>query len=116
MITTFTRWLVPAAALCTALLTQIQAQAQTQAQTQANSAPAATPRSDPQDARARVPALVYESSFARYRRALEDKPISWREANDNVTRIGGWRTYAREASSPEPAASMPSAHGAHKTP
>ena len=109
MITTLTRWLVPATALCAALL----------AQAQTSSATATALRPDPQDARARVPALVYESSFARYRRALDDKPISWREANDNVTRIGGWRTYAREALLPEPAASAPGTpgpHGAHKTP
>jgi hypothetical protein len=26
---------------------------------------------------------------------------SWREANDTVNRIGGWRAYAREAKPPE---------------
>ena len=24
-------------------------------------------------------------------------PLAWREANDAVERIGGWRAYAREA-------------------
>ena len=29
----------------------------------------------------------------------------WRESNDNVGRIGGWRTYAKEMSQPDSAAS-----------
>ena len=32
---------------------------------------------------------------------------SWREANDNVGRIGGWRTYLREAQQPDAPASAP---------
>ena len=28
-------------------------------------------------------------------------PNAWREANDAVARIGGWRVYAREAQQPE---------------
>ena len=56
---------------------------------------------DPLDAKAKVPALVYESALANYVRMAELKPIPWREANDTVTRIGGWRVYAREAQQPE---------------
>ena len=56
---------------------------------------------DPLDAKAKVPALVYESALANYLRMAELKPIPWREANDTVTRIGGWRVYAREAQQPE---------------
>ena len=92
------------AALLLATLTA-QAQAQAQAQTQA-AAKAARP--DPLDAKASVPALSYESSFSRYRRMGDEKPVSWRDANDTVTRIGGWRVYAREAQQPDPApAAMP---------
>ena len=41
--------------------------------------------------------LEYRSAFERYNR-FEDPPSrSWREANDTVGRIGGWRAYAREA-------------------
>ena len=58
-------------------------------------------RPDPLDAKASVPALVYGSSFAPYRRLSDEKLISWREANDTVTRIGGWRVYAREAQQPD---------------
>lgn len=77
---------------------------------QAQSNPGAT-RPDPLDPRASVPAPVYRSSLAAHRRAGEDKPVTWREANDTVTRIGGWRAYTREAQQPEPAGSA--AQGAH---
>ena len=38
----------------------------------------------------------------QYRR-LGDETHPWREANDTVNRIGGWRVYAREAQQPDPA-------------
>ena len=66
-----------------------------------NATPAARP--DPLNAQAAVPALVHTSSFAGYRRHAEAEPIGWREANDNVARIGGWRAYAREAAAASPA-------------
>lgn len=58
-------------------------------------ASAATP--DPTDAAATAPALKYESPFATYRQLGEDKNTLWRDANDTVGKIGGWRAYAREA-------------------
>ncbi len=69
--------------------------------------PARAARPDPLNAQAAVPALAYSSSLATYRRHAEAEPIGWREANDNVARIGGWRAYAREsaAASATPAAS-----------
>lgn len=92
---------------------------------QAQPAPAAT-RPDPLDPQARVPALKYESSLGAPRRSIDDKPVSWREANDTVARIGGWRVYAREAQQAGPAAAPASSgaakamphhgHGGHKTP
>ena len=91
--------------LAAALLTTLTAQAQAQAQAQA-AAKAARP--DPLDPKASVPALSYESSFSKYRPLGDEKPVSWRDANDTVTRIGGWRAYAREAQQPDPApAAMP---------
>lgn len=111
------------------------------AQAQSGSTPATTPataaataattRLDPLDAKAVVAPLIYESSFARYRRLGDEKPLAWREANDAVARIGGWRVYAREAQQAEPApptapaASAPAAsattpkpsmHDGHKMP
>lgn len=91
-------------------------------------------RSDPLDPKASVPSLTYQSSFTQYRRLDDGKPVSWREANDTVARIGGWRVYAREAQQPDPtpaprpagpapaavadetAKPMPARHGGHKTP
>ena len=72
----------------------------TQAQAQSSS----TPRPDPLDPKAQVPSVRYESAFAKFRRIGDDKPVAWREANDAVARIGGWRAYAREAQQPDPAA------------
>ncbi len=72
-------------------------------------------RPDPLDPKASVPTLRYESSFAQYRMFRDDKPISWRDANDTVARIGGWRVYTREAqqadppSAPAPAITPPGA-------
>ncbi len=95
---------------------------------------ATTAKLDPLDAKTGVPALRYESSFSQYRRLGDEKPVSWREANDTVTRIGGWRVYAREAQQPDPvpgpkptdatpaakpndpAKPMPTGHGGHKMP
>jgi hypothetical protein len=57
---------------------------------------------DPLDARATVPALVYQSTLGTYRRLGGDKPVPWREANATVGRIGGWRAYAREAAEAAP--------------
>lgn len=58
---------------------------------------------DPLDPQASVPAVIYQSPLADYRRLGEDKQVPWSQANDTVNRIGGWRTYAREAQQPETA-------------
>ena len=130
---TLLRWLVRATLCTTALAAQAQV---TSSPGSAHPAPSVRP--DPLDAKASVPALSYRSSFARYRGLGEDKPVSWREANDAVARIGGWRVYAREAQQPEPTPSgteaaaspkpggsgmdnakpmpMPPGHGGHKSP
>ena len=96
---------------------------------QAESA-ARSPKPDPLDPKAAVPALTYASSLKLDQRVASVGPTSWREANDTVTRIGGWRVYAREASQsapeskPTPAApavlpapaATPHAHGGHPKP
>ena len=134
MVSSFTpirRWLMPcapSAALTTALTTGLLSVA-----VAAHAQPdARIGKLDPLDPKASVPAVIYESSFSQYRRLGDEKPVSWREANDTVARIGGWRVYAREAQQPEPmrepmpaAQAMPPAsspqrmapaHGGHKTP
>lgn len=95
---------------------------------QAQGSPGRAERADPLDAHASVPATPYASSLARYRRLGDDPRVDWKQANETVNRIGGWRAYAREAQQPEPAASAPAgrtrpdpasaatpAHGGHKT-
>lgn len=39
----------------------------------------------------------YRSPFEAYQRFTQEQVGSWRAANDNVGRIGGWRAYAKEA-------------------
>jgi hypothetical protein len=70
---------------------------------------AAPPRADPLDPAAPVPLLRYETSLAAP--AGSRPPVDWRDANQAVSRIGGWRAYARQAHTPDPpaAASAPAA-------
>jgi hypothetical protein len=72
---------------------------------------AAAVRADPLDAQAVVPPVRFNSVFAPYLRMGETPVGSWREANDTVTQIGGWRAYAREAN-PPPAPPANAASGA----
>lgn len=65
----------------------------------------AAPRPDPADPSAQVPLQQHRSALHSYRRLGDNPPRDWREANENVTRIGGWRTYLREAQAPEQRAS-----------
>jgi hypothetical protein len=78
------------------------------AQTSNQPSPAAA---DPLDPLARVPQTTYQSPLANYRKLGEDQPTSWREANETVNRIGGWRAYAREALQPGDAPASPSSGG-----
>jgi len=59
------------------------------------------PKADPLDASAAVPPVRVRSSFAGYHGLADEKVGSWREANDTVGRIGGWKAYAREAAQPD---------------
>ena len=120
---------MPCAARYALLTASLVATLAAQAQPAAN-----VVRPDPLDPKASVPALSYESSFSQYRRLGDEKPVSWRDANDTVTRIGGWRVYAREAQQTDPAHAakpvdaapatkpnnsakpMPAGHGGHKMP
>jgi hypothetical protein len=58
-------------------------------------------RADPADPSVRVPPLVFQPSFAAYQVFSEQEVKDWRESNDNVGRIGGWRAYAQEGRKPE---------------
>ena len=41
--------------------------------------------------------VQFKSSFSEYMPYAEQSIESWREANDRVGEIGGWRAYAKEA-------------------
>ena len=60
----------------------------------------------------------YRSVFADYRAYSEQPIVSWREANDSVGRVGGWREYAKEARPPQApdAAAKPDPHAGHAKP
>ena len=120
------RWRMPSAVQSALLAALLLATLTAQAQPAAKAA-----RPDPLDPTASVPAPSYLSSFSQYRLLGDEKPVSWRDANDTVTRIGGWRAYAREAQQPDPAPAapaapaavsnekakpMPAGHGGHKMP
>ena len=55
----------------------------------------------------RPQALSYESVFKDYQAFSDEKITPWKEANDTVGQIGGWRTYARQAREPASAAATP---------
>jgi len=57
---------------------------------------------DPLDAGAPAHALSYQSPLEHYQ-GWRDQPLeSWRDANELVGRIGGWRTYAQEPYAEQP--------------
>lgn len=56
-------------------------------------------RPDPADPAASVPAAVWRGSLAGYRRYAEQPVAPWKQSNETVNRLGGWRAYAREAAS-----------------
>lgn len=95
------RWL----AACLILAPLLPAAAQPPAA--AASSPNRSARPDVLDAAARVPPVVHRSPLAQYRRYADEPTGSWREANELVNRIGGWRAYAREAAAPAAPASAP---------
>ena len=53
---------------------------------------------------------AYRSAFQGYQPFDEGKLLPWKESNDSVGKIGGWRAYAREAQQDKPQeASAPAA-------
>jgi hypothetical protein len=74
------------------------------------------PRPDPFDAKAATAPLVHRSAFANYTPIAAVSPaVGWRDANDAVLRIGGWRAHAREAAAPAASAPAAAASGAAAT-
>lgn len=57
---------------------------------------------------AQPPSAGYQSAFEGYRRFEAGEVQDWRQSNDTVRDIGGWRAYAREIQgSPQPAVQAP---------
>lgn len=52
--------------------------------------------SDAAVASASRPPIVYRSAFDGYQPDKETEATNWKQANDTVHTIGGWRSYARE--------------------
>ena len=80
------RWLAVSSGLLT-LAASAQAPAASPAVTTA-SAPVARTQAAPDE---------YRSALEGYQPYTENKMVPWREANDTVGKIGGWRAYAKEA-------------------
>ena len=47
--------------------------------------------------------LQYSSAIDAYQAYADQQVQSWREANDRVGQIGGWRAYAKEIKTGKPA-------------
>jgi hypothetical protein len=78
----------------------------------AQQTPASAARPPVQDA---APSSVYRSAWSGYRPFADEKAISWKEANNAVGRIGGWRAYLRESQSGQPSDSERAARTAPGT-
>lgn len=63
----------------------------------AQTAPEATVAAGPAS---RTSASAYVSALQDFQSFKEEKMQPWRQVNDTVGRIGGWRAYAKEAQQP----------------
>lgn len=88
---------VAALAACALLGHSVLAKAQAADTPQQASPTAAAPAAQPGNTATAVPKLVYRSALQSFRPWREQAPGDWRALNDEVTRIGGWRAYLREA-------------------
>lgn len=52
---------------------------------------------------------AYRSALEGYQPYTDEKIVPWKEANDQVGRIGGWREYAKEAARAAPGQQAPDA-------
>ncbi len=85
---------------------------------------AALPPAPPAPPSALAAPAAYHSALDGYQPYTDEKTVNWKEANDTTARIGGWRTYAKEASQRESgarpqvpdAATPPDPHAGHAKP
>ncbi|MES2949121.1 MAG: hypothetical protein V4858_11325 [Pseudomonadota bacterium] len=70
---------------------------------QADTTPPTPPASAPASPAASRPAqATYRSVFEGYQPFTEEKVQAWKDSNNTVEKIGGWRAYAKEVSEPVP--------------
>jgi hypothetical protein len=70
----------------------------------------------PSTSESRLPTkLQYKSAIGSYQAYADQEVLSWREANDRVGRIGGWRAYAKEISTGQPPSEAPTSPDSHAT-
>lgn len=60
--------------------------------------------------------IAFRSAFEGYQPYTDEKIAPWKESNDNVGRIGGWREYARQAAQATPGPQTPDAVAKPGTP
>lgn len=54
----------------------------------------------PADLGPQAQTVPYRSSLGNYQPFADEKVLPWRQVNDTVGQIGGWRAYAKEAHEP----------------
>jgi hypothetical protein len=76
----------------------------TWAQPSVTSATTTTPATPPASISTKSTAnvLQFDSVFDRYQSFKNEKVGSWRDANDTVNRVGGWREYLKQSQQPDP--------------
>ena len=70
------------------------------AQVNSSSAPPLPTTSTALPAQAAPTALPFRSVFDGYQPFTDEKVKSWKDSNNTVEKIGGWRAYAKEAAEP----------------
>jgi hypothetical protein len=63
--------------------------------------------SEPLAVTTRVPSQQYQSPLKGYQPSMPGTVGSWRQANDVVREVGGWKVYLREAQAEDPKPSEP---------
>lgn len=80
----------------------------------AQAAPSAGPSTAPAP-QGSAPA-AFRSALDGYRPFSDEKQIPWKEANETVRQVGGWRAYAKEGAAAAPDKAEADPHGAHHAP
>lgn len=60
-----------------------------------------------------APTVQFESALRNYTPFTDEKIVPWKQSNDTVRQVGGWRVYAREAAQPDAPADTADPHQGH---